>query len=133
MNRLNRIVHTEKSVSFKKYVQISHNRLGAIEMTVLKERENTICFSIEPQMSCPKGSYPILDNTSSESSNERSNERQVDFVCKPRTDNQARQWARQIRKGVKVIRELKDTDFTNRFPIKQIKQCSVQHKMSADF
>lgn len=117
-----------------------YKKIDPVLMTKVIEEQDIICFSKRPQMSCPKGSYPIIQDAWSQgrSSNENSSKQQegteVDFICKSRQSSEAQRMVRQLRKQ-HVVDELKDMASNKKMPVPQIKRCSkgASKTMSADY
>jgi len=117
-----------------------YKKIDPIPMTYIVEEQDIICFSKKPQMNCPKGSYPIIQEYGSQrqSSDENSSSQQdseVDFVCKSRQNADARKLFRKSR-NQNVIEELKEMESNKKMPVPQIKRCSKNggsKTMSADY
>jgi hypothetical protein len=105
-----------------------------VRMTILIEEQDVVCFSKTPQKSCPMGSYPVHQDSSNRRSSNEQEMTEVDFICKPRNNSDARKFMRQVREQ-KIIDELKNMDSNKKMSVPQVKRCSKRSskRMSADY
>lgn len=105
--------------------------LGPVPMTKVIEEQDVVCFSLQPQMSCPRGTYPINDDWRKASDEDSTPE--IEFKCMSRNKKEARKMVKQLRNGSNVIEELSTMRSDRRFPVKQAKSCSHQQMMPVDY
>jgi len=100
-------------------------------MTKYVEEEDIVCFSIQPQMSCPPGTTPIVEDwyaANDESTNEEGPEKE--FKCMSRHQPEARRMLKQARKG-RVIEALKTMSGNKNLPVAVAKTCA-RHTVARD-
>jgi DNA mismatch repair ATPase MutL len=81
---------------------MEYEKIEPVRMTKFEETEDLVCFSVEPQMSCPPGTRAILEDWWSSSDSEAQSGGEREFKCLSRRDSQVHRLLKQARKG-KVV------------------------------
>jgi len=127
---------SNEDTSISSEFERQYKKIKPIRKTVVVEEQDMICFSIQPQKACPRGSTPILEDAwaQNENSAEQGKGPEVEFYCQPRSSSKARELVRELR-SKDIASDLQTMQSNKRMPVPQAKQCAQQNanRMPAEY